>query len=226
VPRKSVLGPSLVEHTGASDDLPLEGSGVPAAAAALPAAFDVAFSAFLVAGVGAALDGAVLGSADLLPLSAVEDAGACAGFVSDGTGCVDATLGELVALVLRGCCVGGKGTGPVDVAAGCIPGGGGNGVKPRLFLSLAAAAAAADAYFRPSPAGRVGNVAGFMPAEPADPFVTFANGLCNVANVGSGDLSCADGRRPVVAAASTAFRDAFGTLDGRGSGSGISSCTD
>ena len=41
---------------------------------------------------------------------------------------------------------------------------------PTPCLSLAAAAAAADAYFSGSPAARVGNGAGFMPFE-AGPLV-------------------------------------------------------
>ena len=82
---------------------------------------------------------------------------------------------------------------------GAAPGGGGRGAMPTLFLSFAAAAAAAEAYFKPS-AGRAGTVAGFMEAllEGA-PLLIVGSGVCSVASVGRGDLSCVDGRRPPAA---------------------------
>lgn len=63
---------------------------------------------------------------------------------------------------------------------------------PKLFLSLAAAAAAADAYFRGSPGARVGSGAGFMLLAFV-PLVVVCAGVCNVDSVGKGDLSCVDG---------------------------------
>jgi len=67
--------------------------------------------------------------------------------------------GELAALDLA-TCTGGSGLMPTLTGVGIV--GGGNGAMPRFLSLAAAAAAAADAYFRPSPAGLVGNDAGFM----------------------------------------------------------------
>ena len=71
--------------------------------------------------------------------------------------------------------------------SGTTPGGGGNGEMPTLFLSLAAAAAAADAYFNPS-AGRAGTVAGFICELLLLPLLIVARGVCSVARAGSGDF--------------------------------------
>jgi hypothetical protein len=61
------------------------------------------------------------------------------------------------------------------------------------ILSLAAAAAAADAYLRPSPGGRAGTAATFMWLDV--PFVLFDDGVCNVAIPGSGLFNCVEGLR-------------------------------
>lgn len=79
----------------------------------------------------------------------------------------------------------------VDAA---VPGGGGKGAIPSPLLSLAAAAAAADAYFNVWPVGIVGKGAGFMPAGAA-PFVFVGSDVCNVASAGKGDFSCNEGLR-------------------------------
>lgn len=73
--------------------------------------------------------------------------------------------------------------------AGFALAGGGSGAMPTLFLS--AAAAAADAYLRPSPGGLVGTAAGFIPVGfAAGPVpIVGSGGVCRVARVGSGDLS-------------------------------------
>ena len=96
---------------------------------------------------------------------------------------------------------------------------------PTLFLSLAAAAAAAEAYLRPSPGGRWGSDAGFMlELDDVPPLVTLARGLCRVAKVGNGDFNCAEGLR--AAAGSMAAVLVFaGKLVVRDSES-ASSCTD
>src|SRR5437016_1259351 len=65
---------------------------------------------------------------------------------------------------------------------------------PMLRRSLAAAAAAADAYLSPSPAGRVGTAAGFIVGSGGK--LVAGSWECNDASVGNGDLSCADGRLP------------------------------
>ena len=64
---------------------------------------------------------------------------------------------------------------------------------PTPFLSLAAAAAAADAYLRGSPGARAGNGAGFMGADD-DPLV-LAVDVCKLASAGSGDFNCVEGLR-------------------------------
>lgn len=212
-----------IGHDISEWDLHFDDSTDSAAAGALPDGFGVAFSAFFVIGVGAALEGAVLVSGALVSV-VLGGADGFPGLGSDGAGCIEVTLGELVSLVLNGCAVG-RADIPVAVDGG-PPGGGGSGAIPRLFLSLAAAAAAAEAYFRTSPAGREGKEAGFIPAITVLPLVTFASGLCSVANVGKGDLSWADGRRAAGATASAGFRIVLGRLDGLGSCSGTSSCTD
>lgn len=97
---------------------------------------------------------------------------------------------------------------------------------PTLFLSLAAAAAAAEAYLSPSPGGLGGRDAGFMlELDDTLPLVTLARGLCSVANVGSGDFSCAEGLRAAAGSIAAALALA-GKLAGRGSESSKSSCTD
>ena len=119
-----------------------------------------------------------------------------------GTGWTEVLAGELVALVLA--C-----DGSGDMLTGAEPGGGGNGAMP-TFLSLAAAAAAADAYLRPSPAGRVGSDAGFMAGPLVLPLLMADNsGVCNVANAGSGDLDWTEPFLPLATSGSfCAFRDA------------------
>lgn len=136
------------------------------------------------------------------------------------TGCIDATLGELAALALACACSG------APLMLGVVEGGGGNGAIPTLF----AAAAAALAYFKPSPASLGGATAGFILALAEDPLLRVGSGVlwCTVASVGSGDLSCVDGRRMTVAAtASTAVRCLAKGALGFVSASGItSSCID
>lgn len=92
------------------------------------------------------------------------------------------------------CTAGGAGNalmvGPV-VLGPAGPGAGGNGA---IVFSLAAAAAAAEAYFSVSPGGRVGGGAGFM-AEGAGPAGTVEAGVCSVARAGRGDLKLFDGLR-------------------------------
>ena len=68
--------------------------------------------------------------------------------------CTELTPGEYVEPAFE--------TGNTDEDAGLDPGGGGNGAIPTPLRSLAAAAAAADAYFRVSPGSRVGRGAGFI----------------------------------------------------------------
>ena len=84
------------------------------------------------------------------------------------------------------------------VVARTVPGGGGNGAMPVAELfSLAAAAAAADAYLSGSPGARVGTGAGFI-----DVLVvilgTLGCGVCNVARAGNGDLNAFEGLRAAV----------------------------
>lgn len=55
-------------------------------------------------------------------------------------------------------------------------------------LSAAAAAAAAEAYLRPSPAGLVGTDAGFIVAPVEWPLLMVGNGACKVARAGKGDF--------------------------------------
>lgn len=66
-----------------------------------------------------------------------------------------------------------------------------------MLFSLAAAAAAADAYFNVSPGGRVGTGAGFIVL-----FVlvlgTLGCGVCRVARAGNGDLKAFEGLRAEV----------------------------
>jgi len=81
--------------------------------------------------------------------------------------------------------------------AGVLFGGGGNGAIPIFAVSLAAAAAAADAYFNVSPGGFVGGGAGFIAGVGI--IVATGGAVCIVASAGNGDLSCidgCDGRRP------------------------------
>lgn len=99
------------------------------------------------------------------------------------TGCTEATLGEAVE--------GGLDTGIATEAAGLAPGGGGRGAIPTPFLSLAAAAAAADAYFRVSPGNRVGSGAGFILPDVDDDAV-FG---WSVAKTGNGDFIWMDNLR-------------------------------
>lgn len=120
---------------------------------------------------------------------------------------------------------GGKGAnGIVVLEGGVAPGGGGRGAIP----TLAAAAAAADAYFRVSPGALVGTAAGFILAL-EDPFVMFDNGVCRVASAGKGLLSCVDGLLAAVTGGSDAVAG-FGfvpdILPDRPSASGASSCID
>ena len=144
----------------------------------LPAALAAAFS-FLATAATTGMGSDILES---VMLDGAE------GLDSEGAGCIDAILGELVALVRTP----GRGETPVEGNTGSEPGGGGKGAMPRLFLS--AAAAAAEAYFKPSPTGRIGKGAGFMLAFVLPPLGTVARGLCSVARVGNGDLSCVDDR--------------------------------
>ena len=99
-------------------------------------------------------------------------------------------LGDVEALFFAAA-AGGIGLRPAATA----PGGGGKGAIPRECLSLAAAAAAAEAYFNISPGARVGNGAGFMLLVVV-PFDVDAIGVCSVASAGSGDFSCIEGLRP------------------------------
>lgn len=99
-----------------------------------------------------------------------------------GTGCAGATLGEATDE--------GFDTGTATGYAGLAPGGGGKGAIPTPFLSLAAAAAAADAYLSVSPGRRVGGGAGFMPLVA----LVEVEG-CRVARTGRGDFICVDDRR-------------------------------
>lgn len=111
--------------------------------------------------------------------------------------------GELVADDLIG-----AGNG-CDVKGGAVLTGGGKGAMPTPVLSLAAAAAAADAYFRVSPGRRLGRGAGFMVLSLG---IDGGGGmLFSVASAGKGDLSCVDG---LLAEECSAF-DFF-----RGTGSG------
>lgn len=116
-----------------------------------------------------------------------------------------------------------------EEGTGATPGGGGNGAIPAAFLSLAAAAAAAEAYFNVSPGGLVGKGAGFIELFVA-PFVTFPSGVCSVANAGRGDLSWFDGLLAAAACGSETDDDfgfpppAFGPLPSAVSGK--SSCID
>lgn len=98
-----------------------------------------------------------------------------------------------------GSCLGafGDGNGFIARAEAVIPGGGGSGAIP-TFLSVAAAAAAAEAYFKVSPAGLVGIGAGFieLPVPGNGGIGTVDDeGLCSVARAGIGDRSCVEGLR-------------------------------
>lgn len=104
----------------------------------------------------------VAGTAEVVAAGVADGVGA-EGF-SWATGCTKGKLGEFVMLALA--CVDGNGETPILGVEG-----GGNGEIPRLFLSLAAAAAAALAYLRPSPAGLGGIGAGFMVVEGPLPMV-------------------------------------------------------
>lgn len=129
------------------------------------------------------------------------------------TGCADVVAGEFDTLVLA--CAG------LAMATGWAPGGGGNGEIP--ILSDAAAAAAADAYLRPS-AGLAGTDAGFMTGPLELPLLIVANGVCSVASAGKGDLDCALDLRPDADTSATAFGFALGGLMISGSGVGSSAC--
>jgi len=141
----------------------------------------------------------------------------------DVANCAEDRLGELVELGLDWLAA--------ALMAGFALGGGGSGAMPTLFLS--AAAAAADAYWRPS--GLVGTAAGFMPAGATGrplPIVG-SGGVCRVARVGSGDLSWdADFRVAVGGAGAGASAEVRSlplatALDERASAaSGFSSCRD
>jgi len=107
--------------------------------------------------------------------------GAGTGEAVFSTGCAGTELGEGVADVLLGA---GKGC---DVGAGGAPTGGGRGAIPTPLLSLAAAAAAAEAYFRISPGGRLGIGAGFIVVSLG---IEGGGGIVfSVASAGRGDLS-------------------------------------
>ena len=187
------------------------------AAGAFPAALaDLAFSDFVAVGTA---------PADGPEADAVGCMGAfstCCGAL-DEAGCTEDVFGEFDALVLPGA----GGSGDMPITPPDAPGGGGRGAMPTLCLSLAAAAAAADAYFNPSPAGLVGIEAGFIAALLCAPLLMIGNGVCNVASEGRGDLSCVEGLLPVGIGASVAGL-AFppGMLFDRASTSGVSSCTD
>lgn len=206
-------------------DKPFGGSGA-AIAGALPVAFDTDFSVFFV-DITLATLGVAEGGSTALASVVLDGPDGTLGLDSDGAGCIEVVLGELVALALDAAETGGNGEIPKGAVTGCEPGGGGSGAIPRLFFSLAAAAAAADAYFNPSPAGRVGNDAGFMELLVLLPFVTFDKGVCSVASVGNGDLSCVEGRRAAATAVSPTLRTDFAArLPVLESASAVSSCTD
>jgi len=115
-------------------------------------------------------------------------------------------------------------TGMLLVDGGVATGGGGKGAIPIVF----AAAAAAEAYFRASPGGLVGNEAGFMLLL-AVPLPIVAKGVCSVASAGRGDLSCVEGRL-ADAEGGSAAEDFVGFVTGilpdRVSISATSSCID
>ena len=67
-------------------------------------------------------------------------------------------------------------------------GGGGSGAIPTADLSLDAAAAAADAYFKISPGALVGIGAGFIEFAVV-PLVMLPSGVCSEARAGKGDFS-------------------------------------
>lgn len=131
-------------------------------------------------------------------------------------------IGDSVEIVFGG---GGKGAnGIVVLEGGVAPRGGGRGAIP----TLAAAAAAADAYFRVSPGALVGTAAGFIFAL-EDPFVMFDNGVWRVASAGKGLLSCVDGLLAAATGGSgpvAGFGFAPDILPDRPSVSGASSCID
>lgn len=136
--------------------------------------------------------------------------------------CADDMLGELVELVLDWF------ASEEMPTAGCALGGGGKGAIPTLFLS--AAAAAADAYFSPSPGGLVGTIAGFMPLlfDVGPLLIVGKDGVASVARVGSGDLSWDDVLRLVedVGASVDVRSFPLARLAALPSGSSSSSCTD
>jgi hypothetical protein len=139
-------------------------------------------------------------------------------------GMAGTALGEVVALLLG---IEGGGIGWREAAL--TLGGGGSGAMPKTFLSLAAAAAAAEAYFNISPGALIGNGAGFMFVF-AEPFDGLGNGVCKVARAGKGDLSWFDGLR-ADAIGTSVEEDVFDfptpRLPGRPSPvSGMSSCID
>ena len=89
----------------------------------------------------------------------------------------------------------GDGSGFIGSVEAVIPGGGGSGAIP-TFLSVAAAAAAAEAYFKVSPAGLVGIGAGFIELPlPGNGGIGTVDdeGLCSVARAGIGDRNCVEG---------------------------------
>lgn len=116
--------------------------------------------------------------------------------------CTDVTPGEYVEPALD--------TGRTEDDAGLEPGGGGNGAIPTPLRSLAAAAAAADAYFSVSPGNRVGGGAGFIEfGVDAD-----VGTDCRVARTGRGDFICVDGRLPDIESALGFARGSAGSSSG------------
>lgn len=115
-----------------------------------------------------------------------------AGVGTELAGSDGAALGEVVALLF---CEGGKAQRPggaLGVSTAAVAGGGGSGAMPTVPLSLVAAAAAAEAYFRVSPGALVGRGAGFI-ALFVFPLEMMANGVWSVANAGKGDFDWFDG---------------------------------
>ena len=163
------------------------------------------FSAFSRAGVGGMLFGTLVEAAMLTWLRVGDFNGACPLMavsaplgVGAGAFCVvgwtilagndGIALGDVVALPL-GTDVDTEGESPaLPLLWFVAPGGGGSGAIPRTFLSLAAAAAAADAYLRVSPGARVGKGAGFMLLF-VIPLAVEGRDVCRVARAGSGDFN-------------------------------------
>ena len=142
-------------------------------------------------------------------------AGFWAGVCCMLAGIDDATLGDVAWLLFFDSAAGGIGAseagtgadaGVEDEAAVEAPGGGGRGAMPTAFLSLAAAAAAAEAYFSGSPGALVGIGAGFMVFDVVT-LVVLLFDACSVARAGKGDFSWLDGLRVVVICVSDAEAD-------------------